>query len=144
MKNTQFFQWPGILLTLLVSAALFSYCGTSKRSTVSKDYDPNVVEPSDKESASITWEVMLRRLPGVMVSGQGQNLSVKVRGSQSINLTSEPLFVLNGTPMGHQFSSIYHAVSPIQVKSMRVLKGPDATMYGSRAANGVIVIKLKE
>jgi TonB-dependent starch-binding outer membrane protein SusC len=49
-----------------------------------------------------------------------------------------PLFVENGTPM----SSI-DAISPSMIKSIEVLKGPAASVYGIDGANGVIIIKLK-
>jgi TonB-dependent SusC/RagA subfamily outer membrane receptor len=53
-------------------------------------------------------------------------------------LDTEALFVVNGTPV----NSIDN-IRPQEVKSIDVLKGPDASIYGSRGANGVILITLK-
>ena len=76
---------------------------------------------------------MLGTVPGVSVSGT----SVSVRGTQTWG-SSSPLFVLNGTVVG-SISSI----DPSMVKSIQVLKGPSASIYGMQGANGVIVIQLK-
>ncbi|MEM9722207.1 MAG: TonB-dependent receptor plug domain-containing protein [Bacteroidota bacterium] len=90
-----------------------------------------------------TLELMLKRLPGVEVIGSGFNAQVKIRNSSSFMLTTEPLFVLNGLAIGHSFSSIAQNVSPADVDRIEVLKGPDATFYGARGANGVVMITLK-
>jgi TonB-dependent SusC/RagA subfamily outer membrane receptor len=74
------------------------------------------------------------RVPGVEVSGK----SIKIRGSNSLNISTEPLFVLDGVIV----SSI-DQISPENVKSIEVLKGPDASVYGTRGSNGVIIIKTK-
>ncbi len=85
-------------------------------------------------SASQTIYDMIRgRFPGVEVSGN----SIKVAGSSSLNVSTEPLFVVDGTIV----QSI-DDISPQTVKSIEVLKGPEASVYGMRGANGVIVITL--
>ena len=68
-----------------------------------------------------------------MLSGK----SIKINGSSSLNVSTEPLFVVDGI-------IVYSIddISPKTVKSIEVLKGPDASIYGMRGANGVIVITL--
>ena len=63
--------------------------------------------------------------------------SVTIRG---INTTgsSTPLFVVNGRTV----NSI-NGIDPSMVKSIEVLKGPSASVYGLQGANGVIIIHLK-
>jgi TonB-dependent SusC/RagA subfamily outer membrane receptor len=61
--------------------------------------------------------------------------SIKISGSSSLNASTEPLFVVDGIIV----NSI-EDISPQTVKSIEVLKGPDASVYGMRGANGVIVI----
>jgi len=73
-------------------------------------------------------------VPGVQVNGN----QIVIRGQSSINLTNEPLFVVDGVVV----SSIEN-ISPRQVKSISILKGPDASIYGSRSAGGVLLIDLK-
>jgi TonB-dependent SusC/RagA subfamily outer membrane receptor len=55
-----------------------------------------------------------------------------------------PLFVVNGQTIGTDFSNVYILVNPNDVVSTSVLKGSDAALYGSRGANGVILIRTKK
>ena len=73
-------------------------------------------------------------VPGVQVVGT----QILIRGMSSINSSNDPLLVVDGMPV----SSIDN-ISPRQVKSISVLKGSDAAIYGTRAAGGVILIDLK-
>jgi TonB-linked SusC/RagA family outer membrane protein len=74
-------------------------------------------------------------------SGQpGAGLGIRVRGFGSINATSDPLFVVDGVPYVGGTSNI----NPDDVESITVLKDAASTaLYGSRAANGVVVITTK-
>ncbi|RZK92274.1 MAG: TonB-dependent receptor [Pedobacter sp.] len=81
---------------------------------------------------------------GVLVingSGQpGTNPTIRIRGIASVNATADPLIVLDGLPYSGSLSSI----GPNDVESMTVLKDATASsLYGSRAANGVILITTK-
>ncbi|MBX2815416.1 MAG: TonB-dependent receptor plug domain-containing protein [Saprospiraceae bacterium] len=87
----------------------------------------------------------LQQLPGLTVSGQGQNATVVVRGAQTLNTGIEPLFVLNGQQISGSYASLYTMVSMHDVASIDVLSNPgDIGMYGARGANGVIVIRTKQ
>lgn len=84
-------------------------------------------------------------IPGVITgsaNGQpGSGVSIRVRGFGSINATSEPLFVVDGVPYVGGTSNI----NPDDVESTTVLKDASATaLYGSRAANGVVMITTKK
>ena len=80
------------------------------------------------------FEMIKGEVPGVIVSGS----SIKIRGGSSLTQNTEPLYVVNGV-MVSQIGDIL----PDAVKSIEVLKGTAAAIYGSRAANGVILIKTK-
>jgi TonB-dependent SusC/RagA subfamily outer membrane receptor len=54
---------------------------------------------------------------------------------------NRPLFVVNGMSVGNDFSVVYSMINPNDVSSLSVLKGSDATLYGTRGANGVILIR---
>jgi len=91
------------------------------------------IDGSPKEFASYsTIYEMLQRDPSVFVSGK----KITIRGINSINNT-DPLLVVNGIIV----ASI-DDISPQTVKSIEILKGSDASMYGSRGGNGVILITL--
>jgi TonB-dependent starch-binding outer membrane protein SusC len=81
-------------------------------------------------------------------SGQpGAPLSVKIRGINSINGNTEPMYVVDGVQiMGTNgtTSNPLSGINPDDIESLNILQGPSATsVYGSRASNGVIVITTK-
>lgn len=83
--------------------------------------------------------------PGVVAkqtTGQpGQEFQVSVRGSSSLGATSDPLYVVDGFPVG---TSIGQNLNPSDIQTMTILKDASATaVYGSRGANGVILITTK-
>ncbi|PWE00223.1 TonB-dependent receptor plug domain-containing protein [Marinilabilia rubra] len=82
------------------------------------------------------FELIRGRFPGVQVRGSGPNAEVIIRGQSSINLSSDALYVLDGVTV----NSISH-VSPCNVKSIDVIKDGSASIYGSRGANGVVIIE---
>lgn len=82
---------------------------------------------------------------GVLVintTGQpGDNPTIRIRGIGSVNASADPLVVLDGTP----FNGNLNTINPNDIESMNVLKDATATaLYGSRAANGVILITTKQ
>ena len=81
------------------------------------------------------YDMIVGRCPGVIVHGT----SVTIRGTNSILGSTEPLYILDGTPI----DSI-DSINPNDVKSIDVLKDASATsIYGMRGANGVIIITTK-
>ena len=79
-----------------------------------------------------------------VISGSGQpgtTTSVRIRGIGSINASSAPLYVVDGFPFDGDLNSIPQS----DIASLSVLKDASATaLYGSRAANGVIIITTKK
>ncbi len=95
-----------------------------------------------KTSTLDAAQAMQGRLAGVNVisnSGNpGSGATIRIRGIGTIN-NSDPLYVVDGFPVG----DISH-LSPTDIESMEVLKDASATaIYGSRGANGVILVKTK-
>jgi TonB-dependent SusC/RagA subfamily outer membrane receptor len=90
---------------------------------------------------------MLARLPGVRVvqlSTLFGGVSVRIRGSgSSLQAGEEPLFVLDGMPIASGSGQIF-SINPNTIESITVLKDAGTTaIYGSRGANGVILIKTR-
>ena len=103
----------------------------------SDDIHPAPDEPIEK--------VLQGRVSGVdvMTSADG-GIAVRIRGQGSVNGNNEPLYILDGMAIQPGPNGTLIGVSPTEIESIRVLKDPaDLTMYGSRGANGVIVIKTK-
>ena len=98
-------------------------------------------EDAGREATSIV-DLMEGRLPGVTVRRLGNgDVSIRVRGASSFMGGGEPLFVIDGRPVMTPAGSALMAISPRDIVRIDVLKDAGATaIYGSRGANGVIVI----
>lgn len=103
------------------------------------------------------------KAPGVYVSssssGPTASTNVNIRGAASLLGNNQPLFVVNGMPITNDlfsmddglngsttidFGNAAQIINPDDIQSMNVLKGPAASaLYGSRAADGVILIETK-
>lgn len=84
------------------------------------------------------------QIPGVQISQSsgipGQGMAFRIRGAASINNSSQPLFVVDGMPISTGLNNL----NPDEIETFTVLKDAAATsLYGSRAANGVILITTK-
>lgn len=74
----------------------------------------------------------------------GQGMVVRVRGASSISSSNDPLYVVDGVPVGEGDYAIGF-LSPNDIETIQVLKdASSAAIYGSRAANGVILITTKQ
>ena len=126
--------------------------GQMKRS----DVTGSVVSVSDeaiKQSVPTSVDQVLQgRAAGVQIQANsgtpGGNSSIRIRGTNSINLTSQPIFVIDGvvieTATSDDSSNPLASINPNDIVSMDVLKDASATaIYGARAANGVIMITTK-
>jgi TonB-dependent SusC/RagA subfamily outer membrane receptor len=80
------------------------------------------------------YEMIKAEVPGVQVQGR----SITIRGIATINSSSAPLVLVNGI----EVPSDNIDIPPSEVKSINILKGPEAAIYGSRGGNGVILITL--
>jgi TonB-linked SusC/RagA family outer membrane protein len=103
-------------------------------------------EKIEKKSPSEVTKALAGEVAGVQVvntSGQpGTNASVRIRGIGSIYASSSPLYVVDGVP--YQAGDIA-SIDPSDIASTTILKDATATsLYGSRGANGVIVITTKK
>jgi TonB-linked SusC/RagA family outer membrane protein len=91
-----------------------------------------------------TQQALQGRVAGVNVSAQtgapGAPISVRIRGVNSISLSNDPLYIVDGIPVEGALNNI----SPNEIESMTVLKdASSAAIYGSRATNGVVLITTK-
>jgi len=132
------------LVFLFVFACFYAACSptTVNRSASTLDRDTGEMELADNQvNPENNLESYLNRTAGVRMLGSGQNATVQIRGVNSYGGNTQPLFVINGTDVGQNYSSAAGLVRGMKIKSVRVLKGSDATFYGLRGAGGVVVIK---
>lgn len=113
-----------------------SQAGNSPKSSGEAKPDDNIKvydqEKPENQTYQSIYDMIRGRFTGVEVNGK----SIKIRGSSSLNVSTEPLFVVDGIIIND-----IESILPQNVRSIEVLKGPDATVYGNRGSNGVIVIK---
>jgi TonB-linked SusC/RagA family outer membrane protein len=104
-------------------------------------------------------DVLNSRAPGVVITSgtqTGTGSRVRIRGISSLNLGNDPIYVIDGIRMTSNNSSISFGtngnnpsrvgdINPEEVENIEIVKGPSAaTLYGTDAANGVIVITTKK
>lgn len=117
-------------------------CASSKPGA-SSNSDENFGGTSEVyvDNPSLTLADYLRRVSGVQVHGNGSSASIIIRGTETLQLSSAPLFVFNGIKAGRNFSRINNLVNMNEVTRIRVLKGIEASSsYGMDGGNGVIEI----
>ena len=107
-----------------------------------------IVKVDDMIKAPVTSfdQALQGRVAGVNVTssdGQpGTDFSIVIRGANSLTQDNSPLYVIDGFPI-ESFSNA--ALNPDDIASMTILKDASATaIYGSRGANGVIIIETKK
>jgi TonB-linked SusC/RagA family outer membrane protein len=92
------------------------------------------------------------RVSGIQITqnnaAPGGNISVRIRGTNSINGSSEPLYIIDGIQISNGGSvtdpSPLSTINPNDIESVEILKDASATaIYGARGANGVIIITTK-
>ncbi|MDW3649017.1 MAG: TonB-dependent receptor plug domain-containing protein [Bacteroidia bacterium] len=120
---------------LLLLSGLFLFSCKSSNMATGKESN------TEKYNSASNLTEYLTQIPGLMVSGEGPNARFKIRGINSINANSDPLFIVDGTPMAGGYTSVYSMIDVKDVKSARIVRGPDATFYGTRGAGGVVIIK---
>ena len=93
------------------------------------------MRPNDAAVYTDMYEYLRGRVPGVAV---GTDNSITIRGVNSINLSTEPLILLDGVAI-----TDLSTINPMDVQSVDVLKDASSSIYGARGANGVILITTK-
>lgn len=97
-----------------------------------------------KIPVATSQQALQGRIAGVNVAAQtgapGAPIAVRIRGVNSISLSNDPLYIVDGIPVEGALNNI----SPNEIESMTVLKdASSAAIYGSRATNGVVLITTK-
>ena len=103
-------------------------------------------------------DLLTSRVPGVFVSPPvqtGAGIRIRIRGQSSISLSNNPIYIIDGVRMegttgsssvsvGGTTPSRIGDINPEEIESIEIVRGPSAaTLYGTDAANGVVVITTK-
>lgn len=90
----------------------------------------------DFSQYSNVYDLIKGRFAGVQVV----NGEIIIRGVNSINSSSAALIIVDGVPVD---GSALNSIPPVQIKSVNVIKDGSSAIYGSRGANGVVLIETK-
>jgi len=143
---------------VLLNEVIFVGYGTSRREANTGSL--GIVKSSDiTDLPEVSFDKMLAgKVPGVTVTGTsgqpGSATEIRIRGISSLNAGNDPLFVIDGVPLMSvtegeddlfvNSSNPLAAINPNDIESITILKdAAAASIYGSRAANGVILITTK-
>ncbi len=119
--------------------------GVRKKGTITGSVATIKSQAIESTPAPAFDQAMQGQVPGLMVlSNSGEpstSASMTIRGTNSINSGTEPLYILDGAAIS---ASDFNTINPSDIESLTVLRDASSTsIYGARAANGVIVITTK-
>lgn len=109
--------------------------GTIKKGDLTQPVSSIQVKENEMSGYRDIYEYLEGRVAGVEVT---YDKRIIIRGVNTINGTTDPLIMVDG----HEMKDI-SSINPNDVKSIDVLKGSSAAIYGVRGANGVILITTK-
>ena len=137
---------------LLLNEAVVIGYGTAR----TKDITGSAVLISEKDfnkgSVTTPEQLIMGKIPGVKINSNngapGSGSRIRIRGGTSINASNDPLIVIDGVPLDNGgidgAANPLNLINPNDIASFVVLKDASATaIYGSRGANGVILITTK-
>ena len=119
--------------------------GVRKKGTIAGSVSTVKAEKIETTPTAAFDQALQGQVPGLTVlssSGEpSKSAELTIRGTNSINAGTDPLFVLDGIVIS---ASDFNAINPADIESLSVLKDASSTsIYGARAANGVVVITTK-
>lgn len=129
-----------------VTVVAVGYGNVEKRSDLTGSIGKVSVKDLQKAPVRSFEEALAGRVAGVQVLSQdgqpGDALNIVIRGGSSINNSNAPLFVIDGLPIENPNNN---NLNPAEIESITILKDASSTaIYGSRAANGVVIITTKQ
>jgi TonB-linked SusC/RagA family outer membrane protein len=144
-------QLQGVVVTALGQTREKSTLGTAQQQI-------NTQELNQTRAQNVVQQIQ-GKVSGVAITSpgtQGGSTNIVIRGSNSITGNNQPLFIVDGVPISNasrggapftnsntsfDYGNALNDINPDDIESLSVLKGPNAAaIYGSRAANGVILI----
>lgn len=119
--------------------------GVRKKGTITGSVSSVKAEKIENVPAASFDQALQGQATGLLVTSQSgepsKAASFQIRGTNSINSGTSPLFILDGVPIS---ANDFNAINPADIESVSVLKDASSTsIYGARAANGVVVIQTK-
>lgn len=148
-------QLQGVVVTALGLTREKSTLGTAQQQLSSADVNAT-------RAQNVVQQIQ-GKVSGVQITApgtQGGSTNIIIRGQNSITGNNQPLFIIDGVPVSNasrggapftnsntsfDYGNALNDINPDDIESLSVLKGPNAAaLYGSRAANGVILITTRK
>jgi len=141
---------------LITSLLVVNACSTSEKASEGQSLEEIMMmieelglqsaDTEDRENtgikpgnSSLDLSNYLMRVPGVQITRSGGETVVQIRGVNSIAGENSPLFVVNGSRIGHNYSALEQYVVVDDINFINVLRGNEASQrYGSSGAAGAI------
>ena len=136
---------------LLDEAVVIGY-GTARTKDLTGSAAVIRSEDFNKGSVTTPEQLVMGKVPGVKINSNngapGSGSTIRIRGGTSINASNDPLIVIDGVPLDNGgiagSANPLNLINPNDIETFVVLKDASATaIYGSRGANGVILITTK-
>jgi TonB-linked SusC/RagA family outer membrane protein len=133
--------------------------GTSSKRFLTGNASTIKSEDIEKQPVTNVLAALQGRLPGVLITSAngipGSGITMQIRGNNSISALSNPLYIVDGIPIpAVSISNVttasgnvspLNSINPSDIENITVLKDAEATaIYGSRGANGVVLITTKK
>lgn len=135
---------PILTISLLILLAGYTACASTESAADNSQTELEQARPqgsiSDDSNLYQNLADYLQKVPGVVISGQ----TVTIRGVNSFYSNIEPLYVIDGQPVGTSYSQVNNMLNVNDIDYVRVLKGSDAAIYGVRGGNGVVLIVMRK
>ena len=145
--------------SITLSPVVTTATGDQRREEVGNDIaQVNAAEVTQNSAVTNVGDILTSRAAGVMVipgTQTGAGTRVRIRGTSSLSLSNNPIYFIDGVrvetttgsssvSVGGTTPSRLGDLNPEEIESIEIVKGPSAaTLYGTDAANGVVVIKTK-
>ena len=141
-------RYPSNILVQGIVVAMLAACSqkgkTNSAPAPAHGADVTAEDMRTSPERSIEQQLMAK-VPGITVSRTSSGaLAIHIRGGTSLYGNNNPLYVVDGLAVEAGPEGEMPGINPYDIESIKVLKDTEAmTMYGSRGANGVIIIKTK-
>lgn len=133
----------------LLPLGILAACASAQSANTSRDQAaPGTTVTADdisKSSDEPIEKALMARVPGVWITRTSDGgIAIRLRATTTVNASSEPLYVIDGTPIKPGPGGSLVGINPYDIEKIEVHKDAAATaMWGMRGANGVIVITTK-
>lgn len=135
-----------IALSVSVLVGLLAGCAPATTRSEAPDKSLVTAEDVEKHPNESIESLLQRKVPGLEVTRTADGgVALRIRGISSYKgHETPPLYILNDLPIEPGPDGALAGINLYEIEWIKVLKGPDAAIYGIDGANGVIVIRTKK